>query len=286
MESDELIIGDYKHPVRTIWDIEYLQSMLNATNERSLVVFDIDGTLIVPKDPYDRGYLGERVKAHTIEALTFTQKSLESCNDKAERIMLVSRARQLRKFMLVDDALPAMIQDLHKRNVPTIGLTNCLTGSYGCIKSVEDWRVQILKDLGIEFNSSFGSFPKIIFEQLRKLNKVPIFKQGILFTGHACSKGQLLMAFLYYMGIQFGNAICIDDQEDMLASECSALRTMNIPCVLVRYMASYSMSHKFDRHIAEYQLQYLIDNDRWLTGAQVQTLFDEWQHTQCCCLMQ
>jgi hypothetical protein len=286
MKCEELIIGDCQQPLRIIQDIEYLRSILNATNNRSLVVFDIDNTLIVSEDPYDRGYLKDRIQAHTIEALTLSQRSSGWFKDSAKRIVLASRARLLKKSILVHDALPGIIQDLHDRHVTTIGLTNCYTGRYGCISSVEDWRAQVLKDLGIEFDSSFPTCPQIIFEQLRKSNKVPTFKHGILFTGHICSKGQLLMNFLRHMGNVFDNAICIDDQEDMLASEFSALKAMSIPCNLVRYIAAFSMPQKFDLRVAEYQLQYLIDRDTWLTGEQAQALLEECDQMPCCCLIQ
>ena len=271
METKRINIDGKEQIIRIVRDTGYLKAILNATNQRSLVVFDVDGTLIVDKDPYDRGHTQARLQARTVEALA--HGPVKWYTNHYGRVILASRARELKESRLVHEDLPTIIQDLNKRGVPTIALTHCNTGQCGCIPSVEDWRLGVLKDLGIEFNGAFAKQPEKMFATLCQRGKAPVFKQGVLFTGHVCDKGALLAAFLKE---PFEKVICIDDDPANLVAEYKALAWMNIPnIVLVCYKAACSLPSVFDKRVAEFQLQYLREHDKWLTGEQASAKLKE-----------
>ena len=248
-----------------ITDIEFA---LRDVDSQSLVLWDIDDILLVNKDPYDRGFLTERIQADTIEALRLTKREIQGIKDLKERLSIVSRARMLKKSMLVHEKLPQIINELKKKQVPTIAVTNCRTGPFGCIRLMEDWRAQVLNELGINFSSTFAHLSGIAFEELCKGSRIPTFKNGIAFTGHACTKGELVSALLCTARVIPNIVVSIDDLEENLISEYVALRSMAVPCRLVRYVAGFKYPAYFNKKVAEFQLRYFAEHGIWLTGTQ------------------
>lgn len=227
MEDEDTWFDCCEYPIRVTYNVSEIQETLKSADTRSLVVFDVDQTLITERDPYDRLFFGDRIKAKTLDALSYRQ--VDWFPDSIDFVSLASRVLQLKKMTLVDSKLADIITDLNKRNVPTIALTDCKTGQYGCISSMEDWRIKMLQNLGIEFNGSFANRPEMKFEGLCWQNKIPIYKQGILFTGHACDKGALLTAFMRAVGFVCERAFCFDDDLENLKLEYDALCLKMIP---------------------------------------------------------
>jgi hypothetical protein len=272
MEEEPFWFDMHEYPINVMRDIEVLQDILKHADADDLVVFDVDQTLITEQDLYDRLFLKDRIDAKTIEALSY--RRVEGIPADIKPIDLASRASQLKKMMLVDDKLADIIMDLNNRNVPTIALTDCKTGPYGRIPSLEDWRIKMLQDLGIKFNGSFASSIDIIFKRSCERSRVPVYKRGVLFTGHACDKGTLLIAFMRAVKSSFKRVFCIDDDPEYLKSEYEALCMRMIPATLINFTAANYLPAKFDRQVAEFQLQYLITKDSWLTGEQTKDVLE------------
>lgn len=272
LSMEDAEIDEYTYSIQVARDALQLQDALKAADTRSLVVFDVDQTLITEEDPYDRLFVRDRKNAKTLEALLCGY--VDWLPDGVNISAIASRVAQLKKMILVDDTLAYIIKDLNARNIPTIALTDCKTGQYGLIPSLEDWRIKMLQDLGIEFNGSFASRPEMKFEGLGLHNKVPTYKKGILFTGHACDKGTLLITFLQAVGTLFEKVFCIDDSKTYLKIECEALWLMLIPSIIgIHYTAAEKLPAKFKPAVAELQLQQLLKcGDSWLTGKKAKEL--------------
>lgn len=255
--------------------LAYICKILNTAHERTWVLFDIDDTLTVYDDPYDRNFQRERRSLNMADALC-----APGCQDKDLCAYLVARAWFCKKRRLLNAEMPGIIQELQKRKVVTLAITDSTTGKYGEMETFEDYRIKELAKLGIDFRAAFPLLHEIVFEQLQRGGNVPLFKGGILFTGHACNKGDLLLAFIEALGTKPHSIISIDDQEQNLISEYLAANSLGIFCTLIRYVAAGTLPGLYRKDIAEFQLKHLCEHNEWLTGARALECMQEIRRAQ------
>src|SRR5262249_1399413 len=123
------------------------------------------------------------------------------------------------KAVLVNEEFPSIIQDLKRRHIPTLVLTYMLSGPYGIIPDLLDWRIETLNNMGLHFNFSFPNLAPTTFPDLPGGNpkRPAAFKDGIVASStHA--KGPTLGAFITYAHLQPDTIIFIDDQRDNIDS--------------------------------------------------------------------
>jgi len=106
-----------------------------------------------------------------------------------------------------------------------MALTANLTGELASVKSMEDWRIQSLQRLGIDFSHVAPHKEAMVFPDLPLYRgNSPAYKEGILFAnGTCCSKGEILTAFIKKAGSYPRKIIFIDDREENLHSVEKAL---------------------------------------------------------------
>lgn len=227
---------------------------------KTLVIFDVDETLITPADILLKpigGSFKEWGKLKPDEPDQF-QNYLS--------IMLAST-----NYVLVDNEAPNVIQSLSQKGMFAMGLTACSTGAVGVIESMEQWRIDQLNALGIDFSLFFDE--EFIFSELvAKTSRSPIFKNGILFTGdfqaaHQSTKGQLFNVFLDLINWKPEQIVFIDDDKKHL----EAMNPRGIP--LQRYLIA-KPSPRLDEKIAQFQLQTLIESDKWISDKEAKKLLD------------
>ena len=226
---------------------------------KSLVVFDVDETLITPADillkPAGRGFKGwEKINPEQIlHYLT---------------IMLASET-----YILVDDNIPGIIQNLFPKGISAIGLTACSTGAVGVIQSMEKWRFDQLKAVGIDFSPFFPE--EYVFSELVvETSRPPIFKKGILFTGdfqaaHKSTKGELLGVLFDRMNWRPEQVVFIDDDRKHVEAVRDMLGQRKIP------FRGYLMERpllELNEKVAEFQIQTLLDSNKWISDKQAKIL--------------
>jgi len=152
-------------------------------------------------------------------------------------------------------------------------LTNAWTGTFGKIASLEDWRIQELRDLGIDVSKSFDTKQPLIFPHLKSkaLKRFPIFKQGCLFTCNI-AKGDILKAFLQYIGWNPHHIIFIDDKHKHLESVENFCKQAGIAFTGFHYTAVEKMPKTpLNQQIANYQFKVLEQKNRWLSDREAIT---------------
>lgn len=241
----------------------------------SLVIFDIDNTLLMDEDPWEHGYRKERAKANTIQSLYSEGSPFNQQLDRQTRDKLWSIYAQSIKQTVVDKGVLVLIKELQAQSIKIIGLTRFLVGKIGTIESLEDFRNDQLAENGFDFSSSFPQYPLIIFKQFSFEGKHPLFKNGVLYTTLACSKGELLKAFLQEIGWKPNKVIMFDDKVDQLKTVQDVLKQMGIPFEGFEYTAVTAMPAYFDKSLAEFQMQYLMDHEQWLTGSEAQAMLEQ-----------
>ena len=73
-----------------------------------------------------------------------------------------------------------MIATLKQKSIPMIAFTAMCMVSYGKIGSMEQWRVNQLRALGIDFSSAFPQFAKLEWAEMFPDMGYPAFKEGVL----------------------------------------------------------------------------------------------------------
>lgn len=247
-----------------------LEQQWPASGKDTLVIFDIDNVLLVHADPWERGYKKERGEANTIATLYKPGSPLERTLNRQTRDHLWSLYALARKEMPVDDDIIALVKKLQKDSVKVIALTRFLVGPIGKIPAGENLRIDALKEYGIDFSPAFSAYPLIVFDHCNYEGKFPLFKNGILFTTLACSKGDLLKAFFEKVGWKPRSVIMVDDKRDNMESVHAVLKKMGIPFKGFEYTGVEKLPSLFSKEIAEFQMQHLIDHKEWLTGDEAQ----------------
>ena len=247
-----LQVGEYQIPssIRTVGS--FLEIKLDNLPSESLVIFDVDETLITPADillkPAGRSFSGwEKIKPEQLENYL--------------SIMLASTS-----YVLVDEEIPIIIQRLSQKKISAMGLTACSTGSIGVIQSMEKWRFDQLKAVGIDF-SSFFTEEYVFSELVSATSSPPLFMNGILFTGDFqaadnSTKGQLFGIFLDRINWKPEQIVFIDDDMKHLEAMLKELDQRGIP--FQGYLLK-KPSPELDKEIAQFQIQTLLHSNKWIS---------------------
>ncbi len=254
--------------IKSVDSFSVLEKQLNTIDTKALVVFDIDNTLIIETDPMDRGFDTERTKAKTVNAFYVPGSELDELLDRATQARLWSIYTSVVKRQILDPSILPLIRKLQTKKIKVVALTRFPVGKIGVLDSVDEFRIKNLKKLGIDFRDD--TFSDIVFEQFSLEDKHPLFKAGILFTTLACSKGQLLKAFLEKTKFTPTKVIMFDDKITELNSVAKSLKKINILFEGYEYQGATNEPAYFDKAVAEFQMQYLIDNEEWITSEQAQ----------------
>lgn len=231
---------------------------LNKVDQDTLVVFDVDEVLITCKDVI--------LRPCGSHFLPMSWKNI----DRKEFIFLISIMINESQPMLVEPSTPWFVKELQAKGAKTMALTAARTGKFGVIENAEDWRLQILKKLDIDFSNTFPKNPLIYFNQVKKESNYPLFKNGILFLGdEKNTKGSLLIQFLEKMQWKPKKVIFIDDKMPHLISVETALNEAKISFQGYQYKGVEQLPKEFDEEIAEMQFDHLRKNHKWLSDSEV-----------------
>ncbi len=127
-------------------DIKGIEETLASIDQDTLVIFDVDDVLIVPKD--------QILQAHNRKYLEKLNQNLEHSVGKENVDIFYSIIFTQRDNGPVDVKIKDIISQLQSKAIKVLALTNCFTGSFGKIKSMEDWRYNELKKHGYHFDLS------------------------------------------------------------------------------------------------------------------------------------
>lgn len=245
-----------------------LKQKLPTLDTNSLVIFDAGSVLIGKVDPWERGYKKERENAKTRNTLNNQGSALYKQLDATTRVRLNAIYKRSIKRELIDKNILELIKQLQKKGVKVIVLTRFITGQVDSVKAMEDVRINNLRSFGIDLQATFPDYPTIIFHQFSFEERSPLFKDGILFATPHTSKGEILDAFLKKIEWRPRNVIMFDNKIKNLKSIADALKKLRIPFQGYEYTGASKLPGFFDKKLAEFQMQYLIDHEKWLSSGQ------------------
>ena len=248
--------------------LEEFYTECQTLDSDSLVLFDVDGTLIIPRDKILKPQAEKHL--HKIVSKAWKYKHLDP-EQELSKNEFYSIVMQTMKFDLVDEKFPKIIEELQKKNVKTLGLTAMGTGSYGRIESREEWRFEQLKDFSIDFRSSFASLPKFYFLDYESKNGLPGYYKGIIFSSDV-PKGIILSKFLKNIEWKPKKIIFIDDIHSFVESVDREIAVLDIPFKGFHYRAAYQTPIEIDEDAISFQIDYLIKESKWLSDEQVESM--------------
>ena len=237
------------------YDLKELSEQFQNLDSQSLLLWDVDSTLIMPTDLILRP--GNDAIAAELEDHYFENKTTQEIG------WLISVILQKMPFCLVDEGVKSLIENLQKRAVPMLGLTALHTGTFGVIDSMEQWRVDQLHRLGIDFSLIFSQHSDMEWKEDVPFRGYPVFLKGIICCDEL-PKGIVLTTFLQKIDWLPQKVMFIDDNLNFLRSVEEAMRTLKIPFTGVHYRAVEKMKNTIDRDLAHRQYQVLIAEEIWL----------------------
>lgn len=172
---------------------------------------------------------------------------------------IVSTWRLNRKIMLVEQEWPAILEMLKNKGVTVLALTSMHTGTFGKISSMEHWRANELKSLGITFSPFAVNTIEILIDSEQQ---PATLHQGILFTG-SHSKPDVLKSFIAKYETPF-KILFFDDrllQIELLQELCV---DMHIPYQGYHYLAVTKLPYNSATDYGAIQTKALLDNCQWL----------------------
>jgi len=253
-------------------DITIIQKALKSADKDTLVIFDVDDVLLIPKDQI---------------LLAQNKKYLEELNSKLEQSVGQENANvfysiifQQRQNGPVDAKKSEVISGLQAKGIKVLALTNCFTGKFGNIKSMEDWRYGELSKNDYHFDRSWPTLKAKIFEKTMdnglspKSNSNPTFFKGIVFT-NSVSKGEALQAFLKYANFTPKKIIFIDDKKKHLETVENITLAHNIPFVGIEYtVANQIQNESLNTKRADLQYEILENEKKWISDSQADALLN------------
>lgn len=242
-----------------------IEELAKADTE-TLVIFDVDYVLLVPKD------LLARPCGHKFRHEAFPKLEKEVGKDKLKYLFSLLRSQS--RAELVDVRLPELIKELQARSIKVVALTGQGYGPLGIIKDEGALRVEELKKLDIDFRNVFPDLKPFFLTIASVKDQPPLYRDGIIFTDHS-SKGETLIAFLKKLQWTPKKIIVIDDGREHLKHIQEALHANGLKGLLFHYEEGKLAAEHLDPEIAKFQLDYLIKNEKWLSDEEAQRLLEK-----------
>ncbi len=246
----------YSSELITTNNFEIIEQESKKLNCLSLVLFDVDNTLIFPID----AILRPQAK------LLFNQL----INDHPERD-LYRDIRLKASHSIVDQRFVHLIQGLQEKKIPTLAFTAAF-GSVCKNQQPGEWRLKELKLHGFNFYSPFSEHQFLELPKVAEPCQSPIYRSGILYTSLQ-PKGIILTHFLNAINWYPDKVLFVDDERERVEQVTEALDKMGIECVGIHYTAVEETPCEIILEQAIFQIDYFIENDIWLSDDACKKLY-------------
>ncbi len=249
----------FAHVIQTD-SLELLEKSIPDLNQHDLVIFDYDKTLLMVDDAFlqwcGKKCLNERIQAHDP---TLTSQKVEE---------LVSLILLQRQASLVDPHSLEIIRTLQNRGIKVFVLTALRTGKLGYIPKTEYWRLEELYNHGYDFRAAFPKINRLDFKEYRNRAHPPVFIQGLFCSG-SVPKGEALNCFFKKISFRPRRIIFVDNATYHHDSVEKWARLLKIPYLGYFYTAALKKRKSVDEQIANFQIQFLIENNEWISDEEV-----------------
>ena len=239
-------------PIKSFHEVNF-----DAIEPKTLVLFDVDETLIQPRDALVMNLFSPQGKELIAR---FKQKYPALDVTYIHSLMSLQAARPL----IEPDIIP-IITRLKQREIPVIACSYMYTGPYGVLSTTQEWRYEHLKLLG--FNGSYDD--RII--NFKFGSKNPVFYKGILAVDLS-PKGPVMGMLLDSMILQPTKIVVFDDRLDHLQSIEEECKKRGIRCEGYHYQGA--IERPWDELLAQFQVEYLLAHKKWLSDQMARAMME------------
>jgi hypothetical protein len=251
--------------IKEIYTMHDAQDVLNQADEKTLVLYDVDATLIIPMDKILWSKFCSVGPGKALKQ-AFEKKWVTAGIENDIWSMAMLQAQ----FQLVEPAVAATIKELQARKVKTLGLTKMRSGRFGTISSLADYRFHQLKKLGIEFWPSYGQ--AITFDQFAYQHEgFPLIYKGTIMTNET-DKGAVLGVFIDCLDYTPTQVIFFDDLRENIVDVGDEMRKRGISYYGYHYRAAEIIPGELDYAVAQFQLDHLTNFMVWLSEEEARVL--------------
>lgn len=238
--------------------------VLSQADEHTLVLFDIDDTLIMPVDNIHLRHFSSKNPGKEI-ITSFEQKVASELDDMRSRILLQAPRK------LIEPDMVDVIKALQLKGVKVIGLTKMGTGTFGVIKSLAEYRSKQLAQFGIEFyksydkNIEFTQFATNEIDTPGIFNGMPGIFNGTIMAGYI-SKGLALSAFIDCLDFIPTQVIFFDDWIENVMDVYHEMRKRGIKFYGYHYRAVEKEQGQLNCTLVQFQYDHLYEHHVWLSA--------------------
>lgn len=209
--------------IKQVNDMKEVFEYFTEADSKTLAIFDVDMVLVQPSDP--------AFQMANMKRFGAISKRIMKEVPTEKQMMFLSLMTTSSDPVLIDDSTPQFLKQIIQKGIPAMALTANLTGSFDRIKSMEQWRVNSLRCLGIDFSESAPYKASLMFDNLASYRGYySNYLNGILFVnGTVISKGDAFLSFIEKTKLSPERIIFIDDREDNLKSLEAAIQKLDKP---------------------------------------------------------
>lgn len=255
--------------IRTTDTFSDLTRMIDQLSPESLIIFDVDKVIIERADPFERGIKHLHDRTHTVRALNNHNSGIVKRIGHDRATELWSRYIQSAPRMIIDPQLLATLDQLRKKQIPYIALTQFLVGRDKTLKTMIDWHINDLQKLGFKPNPPHRANKDLVFNQYSYQGTHPRYTRGFLFTHRAVEKGILLKQWLKTIDWSPDRIIMYDNKLRNVQSVKKICRRMKIPFTGFVYTGAETLPWQINRSVAAAQLDHLITHGVWISADQI-----------------
>uniref|UniRef100_UPI00397B1FC1 DUF2608 domain-containing protein n=1 Tax=Rickettsia endosymbiont of Urophora cardui TaxID=3066265 RepID=UPI00397B1FC1 len=229
-----------------------MKDLLPKIDQDSLVLINIDNTIITPKSKFFR--YNDNPYVNFTKNLYSLAVNDSSVNNSIAQLM------QQRQMMLVEKNWVDFINQMKKQGATVLGLQE-ITTPCNLIENYEGWLYTLLYGLGINFTSKVND--KDVFRFDPTDASAPIFYLGIIFTGNT-NKVKSLIEFLKIIPKEPSKIIVFANNKQDLKDMDSYLRNVDIEYYGIEYLGWQQLQGSPDLEVAKLQQSTLLNTGQWL----------------------
>lgn len=264
--------------IQTTADLRYIQKEIYKSDKDTLVIFDVDQVLITPDDVIlkDRGHEANKFCDATVKQI----KKDRNSHEYAQLMSVINISAKLRP---VTPETLTIFNEIKDSGYKVIALTATGVGAYGNIDSLEDWRINDLKNQGFIFSKLSSNttarqlepYLLLTAKERAKQQFSPMYKDGILFSCNI-PKGKVLEAYFKHAKLKPKKIIFIDDKRKNIVSVAKYCHEAKIKFVGIEYTAvKHAANEKFNLERAKLQFATLTKSKVWLSDLQADKILSE-----------
>lgn len=223
-----------------VTDTNDFEHVFSYHQDDILYVFDLDNTLIEAEQ-----HLGsDEWFSHQINHL-MESEGLSRSEAFDKFFPLFHQVLNKTAMRLVDASMTDHLAQMKEKNTPMIGLTKRNP-------KLSSRTLEQIASLQIDFSSTCPVKKDFVIEELGGT----LLKNGVLFVGQGIEKGPALIAYLKKLKKMPGRIVAIDDRLNHIESMASAVESLGIDYIGIRYGKTDEKVKSFNPKIAAMQLEH------------------------------